>query len=82
MAASLVMLMTSAGRPSRAEAPSAPSSALVRRKGPSRLVASAAAKSSHSVSASSASGVGPRCEALLINTSSPPSAAVICKANG
>src|SRR4030095_11086077 len=73
-AASLVMLTTSGRRPSRADATSAPSSALVRRNGPTRLVASAASRSSQSVSASRASGTGPRLDALLTSTSTPPSA--------
>src|SRR6267378_1327328 len=66
----------------RAEAERAPSSALVRRKGPMRLVARASSSCSHSVSASRASGTGPRLEALLMRTSRPRSLPVTCKAIG
>ena len=65
-----------------AAAASDPSSAFVSLNGPSTLVASARSKSSHSVSASSASGTGPRSDALLTSTSSPPSAPAICMAIG
>src|SRR5207247_901185 len=82
IAASLDTFSTTAPRPSRAEALKAPSSALVKRNGARTLVASASSNCSQSVSASSASGVGPRLEALLTSTSRPPSAAVICKAMG
>ena len=61
---------------------SAPSSALVRRNGPSTLVASASSRSSHSVSASSASGAGPRLDALFTSTSRPPRLPTICSAIG
>src|ERR1700730_61221 len=81
-AASLEMFNTIAPRPSRAEAASAPSRALVSRNGPNTLVASARSKSSQAVSASKASGVGPRSEALLTRTSKPPSSPVICTAMG
>ena len=81
-AASLDTLSTTLPRPSRADAASAPSSALVSRNGPSTLVASASSRSSHSVSASSASGTGPRLDALLTSTSSPPRLPAICSAIG
>ena len=64
-AASLEMLTTKPPRPSRADAASAPSSALVSRNGPSRLVASARSRSSQSVSASSASGTGPEARGVV-----------------
>ena len=51
-------------------------------EGPTTFVASAASRSSQSVSASGTSGTGPSDEALLTRTSSPPSAAVICIAIG
>ena len=60
-----------------AEEASEPRSAFVSRKGPSRFVASACSRSSQSVSASDASGIGPRLEALLIRTSTPPRALAI-----
>jgi hypothetical protein len=67
----------------RARAPTRPalSSALVRRNGPTTLVASAASVP-QSVSASGTSGTGPSDDALLTSTSRPPSAAVICSAIG
>ena len=69
-------------RPSRAAAVSEPRTALVSRNGPSRLVASAASRSSQTVSASGASGTGPRLEALFTRTSTPPSAAASWSAIG
>ena len=60
----------------------APRTAFVRRKGPSRLVASATSQSSQSVSARSRSGAGPRLDALLMRTSRPPSSPRICSAIG
>ncbi len=57
-AASLEMLITTAPRPSRAEAASAPNKALVNRNGPIRFTSRACSNSSHCVSASKASGVG------------------------
>ena len=81
-AASLDTLTTTLAPWSRADAASAPSNARVRRNGPSTFVASAISNASHSVSASSASGVGPRLDALLISTSRPPSAPLICIAIG
>ena len=65
MAASLETFSTTAPPCSRAAAVSEPSNARVRRNGPSRLVASAVSKSSHAVSASSASGTGPSADALF-----------------
>ena len=79
-AASLETFSTTLPRPSRADAASEPSSAFVSRNGPSTFVTSARSKSSHSVSPSSASGVGPRSEALLTSTSRPPSTPVACNA--
>ena len=81
-AASLETFRTTAPESSRAEANSAPSSAFVKRNGPTRLVANARSRLSQSVSPSSARGVGPRSDALLIKTSSPPSAPKICRAIG
>src|SRR4029078_11116697 len=59
------MLMTAAPRPFRAEVARAPNNALVSRNGPRRLTLSACSSSSHSVSASIASGVGPKTDALF-----------------
>ena len=56
------------------DGPALDSTALVRRNGPSRFVASARSRASQSVSPSNASGVGPRSEALFTSTSRPPSA--------
>src|SRR5262245_21634692 len=63
------MLMTTAPRPSRAEAASAPKRALVNRNGPTRFTISACSKSSHSVSASGTRAAGPRVDALLMSAS-------------
>ena len=49
---------------------------------PTRFTASACSRSSHSVSARSESGVGPRLDALLTRTSSPPRWPMICSAIG
>ena len=76
------MLTISGARASRADAASAPSSAFVSRNGPTTFVASAASRSSQSVSASGTSGTGPSVDALLTRTSTPPSAAVTCSAIG
>ena len=81
-AASLETFRTTAPEPSRADANSAPSSAFVKRNGPTRLVANARSRLSQSVSPSSARGVAPRSDALLIKMSSPPIAPKICRAIG